>query len=47
MFLKAGEIISNNKIRKKRGFVAEDETIVFNLTKKAIYGLLEKWRVEK
>ena len=30
-FLKAGEIISNNKIKKKRGFIAADETIVFNL----------------
>jgi len=35
MFLKAREIISNNKIGRKRGFIAEDETIVFNLTRKA------------
>jgi len=35
-FLKAGEIISNiKKIKKKRGFIAADETIVFNLKKKA------------
>jgi len=41
-FLKAGELLSNNKIKKKRGFIAADETIIFNLTKKDIYGLLEK-----
>jgi len=34
-FLKAGELLSNNKIKKKRGFIAADETIIFNLTKKA------------
>jgi hypothetical protein len=29
-FLKAGEIISNiKKIKKKRGFIVADETIVF------------------
>ncbi|MGB9895380.1 MAG: IS66 family transposase, partial [Thermoproteota archaeon] len=34
-FLKAGEILSKNKIKKKRGFIAADETVVFNLAKKA------------
>ncbi|MGC8934825.1 MAG: hypothetical protein ACP5LN_06705 [Thermoproteota archaeon] len=33
--MKAGEILSKNKIKKKRGFIAADETVVFNLAKKA------------
>ena len=35
-FLKAGEILSKSKMRRRRGFIAVDETVVFNLAKKSL-----------
>jgi len=41
-FLKAGEVLSGGGVGR-RGFIAVDETVVFNLLGGPIYGLPGRW----